>query len=64
MLNAEEIIDTCRAMLRHYEPDDPMRWPFYSGVLETKIRELVRILNHDESVIRTLNNKIDEIFKD
>lgn len=64
MLNAQEIIDTCHALARHYEHDDPMRWPFITGVLETKIRELVRICNHDEQVIRSLNAKIDEIFKE
>jgi len=63
MINAQEIIDTCNAMTRHYTKDDPMRMYFLVGILETKIRELVTIVNNDARLIQTLNEKIDEVFQ-
>jgi len=63
VLNAQEIIDTCNAMTRHYTKDDPMRMYFLQGILETKIRELVTIVNNDARMIQALNAKIDEVFE-
>ena len=63
VLNAQEIIDTCNAMTRHYTKDDPMRMYFLVGILETKIRELVTIVNNDAKLIQALNAKIDEVFE-
>ena len=48
MINADELIHTCNSLTRHYDKDDPMRWPFLVGILETKIRELVTIINRSE----------------
>ena len=63
VLNAQEIIDTCNAMTRHYTKDDPMRMYFLQGILETKIRELVTIVNNDARMIQALNAKIDEALQ-
>lgn len=63
VLNAQEIIDTCNAMTRHYTKDDPMRMYFLQGILETKIRELVTIVNNDAKLIQALNAKIDEALQ-
>ncbi|MFZ9459912.1 MAG: hypothetical protein ACO27K_07775 [Ilumatobacteraceae bacterium] len=46
-------------MTRHYDKDDPMRWPFLVGILETKIRELVTIINNDHALIEAMNTKLD-----
>lgn len=59
MINADELIHTCNSLTRHYDKDDPMRWPFLVGVLETKIRELVKIINNDHILIEALNTKLD-----
>jgi len=50
-------------MTRHYTKDDPMRMYFLVGILETKIRELVTIVNNDARLIQSLNEKIDEVFQ-
>ena len=59
MINADEIIHTCNSLTRHYDKDDPMRWPFLVGILETKIRELVTIINNDHALIEAMNTKLD-----
>lgn len=59
MINADELINTCNSLTRHYDKDDPMRWPFLVGILETKIRELVTIINNDHALIEAMNTKLD-----
>ena len=54
-IDAQQIIDTCYEFAKHYEQGDIMRWPFIAGCLETKIRELVNIVNQDSEIINDMS---------
>ena len=61
MLNANTIIDGIFAIAqRNYDSEDPMRWPYRVGMLESKIRELVYILNYQEQKINEIKTKLEE----
>ncbi len=42
----------------YYAPDDPMRWPYQVGMLETKLRELAHIVNNQMEHIRDLETQL------
>ena len=54
-IDAQQIIDMCYSLAKHYEQGDTMRWPFIAGCLETKIRELVNIVNQDSEIINDMS---------
>ena len=51
---ADLIIETCLDAARHYDKDDPMRWPFIVGVMTVKIRELAFLLEQRDAEISNL----------
>jgi hypothetical protein len=46
-------------MARHYDKDDPMRWPFIVGVMTVKIRELAFLLEQRDAEISNLHTQIE-----
>ena len=42
----------------YYEQDDPMRWPYQVGMLESKMRELAHIINLQAEHIRDLETQL------
>ena len=42
----------------YYKPDDVMRWPYQVGMLESKMRELVHIINIQAEHIRDLETQL------
>lgn len=56
---ADLIVDTCIDMARHYDKDDPMRWPFIVGVMTVKIRELAFLLEQRDAEISNLHTQIE-----
>ena len=42
----------------YYKPDDPMRWPYQVGMLESKLRELIHIINTQMEHIRDLETQL------
>jgi hypothetical protein len=53
-VNAQEIIDSVYSFAKHYQSHDPMRWPYIAGCLETKIKEMARIINSDSDLIQAM----------
>lgn len=60
-MKAEQIIESCMSLARHYADDDPMRHPFIIGVLTGKIRELCHLLELHEGLIKDLQEDIKKI---
>ena len=56
---ADLIVDTCIDMARHYDKDDPFRWPFIVGVMTVKIRELAFLLEQRDQEISNLYTQIE-----
>lgn len=52
MNKADQIIDGCKSLAKHYADDDPLRYPFIVGVMEMKIRELAFIIENHETLIK------------
>lgn len=57
-MNVDHIIESIQSTRdNYYKPDDPMRWPYQVGMLESKLREMAYIINKQTEHIRTLETK-------
>ena len=60
-MNANTIVDTIyKTVMRIHTTDDPMRWPYQVGMLETKVRELVYQINDQQQTIDKLTADLEK----
>lgn len=58
-MNVNHIIESIEQTRdNYYKSDDPMRWPYQVGMLETKLRELAHIVNNQMEHIRDLETQL------
>lgn len=60
MINPDEVIENVMSLARHYEKNDPFRYPFLLGAMQGKVRELVFRLNNIEEELNNLKDLMRE----
>lgn len=60
-MNIQQIIDGIASTTdNYYQPEDPMRWPFRVGMLETKLRELAFLITNQQQHITYLESQLEK----
>lgn len=60
-MNIQQIIDGIATTTdNYYGTEDPMRWPFRVGMLETKLRELAFLIANQTQHIAYLESQLEK----